>query len=203
MTGSTLGLLKLKEGFADVAFVTQTLEGNPAMDGLAAIPLGFWGLYFAVQEDNPLNEVEIAVLSEIMRKTRDGLKSEWGSLLPKEPKWSNRLVFVTFDIQETDPSYPVLLNQFFEDEVLEKFSSMGERIENPYLSSASNLLVMSKLPIPGKGLRSLALIESGQTIGYPPSAESMYFGDYPLSLSLYLLVRDVTDPKVRGCPKSC
>ena len=42
-----------------------------------------------------------------------------------------------------------------------------------------------------------ALIESGQSIGYPPSAESLYFGDYPLRLSLYLLVRDVTDPKVR------
>jgi ABC-type phosphate transport system substrate-binding protein len=198
MTGSYIGLLKLKDKFADVAFVLQTSDGHPDLDGLITIPIWFWGVYFAVEESNPLNEVEVDVLSDVFRKTRDGLKSEWGSLLPNSPRWINRLVFVTFDMAESDPSFPVLLNQFFDDEAPQNYSSMGERIETPYLAGASNLLVMSKMPQPGKGLRALSLVQSGQSVGLPPSAENMFFGDYPLRTLLFIAVRDPKEPKVRA-----
>ena len=197
MTGSLVGSLKLKEGLADVAFVLQSPD-ELDLEGLKAIPLGFWGIYFAVQEENPMSEIKEDELSEILRKTRDGLKSEWGSLLPSEPKWTNRLIFVTFDILESDPSFPILVNQFFDNEMPEKFGAMGERIENPYLASASNLVVMSKLPDPNRGLRSLSWISTGSGVGYPPSPESLFYGDYPLRLPLYLIVRDSVDPKVKA-----
>jgi len=198
MTGSYIGLLKLRDNFADVAFVLQTSDGHPGIEELTTIPIGFWGIYFAVEESNPLNEVGVDVLTEVFRKTRGGLKSEWGTLLPDSPKWGNRLVFVTFDVESSDPSFPVLLNQFFDNEVPHNFSSMGERIENPYLAGASNLLVMARMPRPGKGLRALSLVQSGQSVGFPPSAESMFFGDYPLRMSLSIVVRDPKDSKVRA-----
>jgi ABC-type phosphate transport system substrate-binding protein len=198
LTGSYIGLLKVKDGFADVAFVLQAAGGQPALDELAAVPIGFWGIYFAVEESNPLNEVSMDSLTDVLRKTKDGLKSEWGTLIPHEPKWTNRIVFVSFDVKQNDPSFPVLLNGFFNNEVPQHFSSMGEKMENPYLAGASHLMVMSRLPQPGKGLRSLAIIPDGQSVGFPPSAESMFYGDYPLRTMLYVVVRDSKDPKVRA-----
>ncbi|MDA0346120.1 MAG: hypothetical protein O3C43_00265 [Verrucomicrobia bacterium] len=198
MTGSLIGLIKLQENFADVAFVLQTAEGYPAMEGLTTIPLGFWGVYFAVQEENPLNEVPTSKLSDILQRTKDGLKSEWGSLLPEHPKWANRLIFVSFDIRGTDPSYPILLNRFFENENPQNFSSLGDQLDNPYLAGASNLVVMSRLPEPGRGLRALSLIEDNQNVGFPPSGENLFFGDYSLKTTLYLVVRDSSDPGVRA-----
>ena len=198
MTGSLLGLLKLREGLAEVAFVMQNPNEEQAFEDLQLIPLGFWGLYIAVQEENPLTEIKVEDLTEILRKTRDGLKSEWGTLLPSEPKWTNRLIFVTFDVEETDPSFPILLNQFFHNEVPEKYDSMGERIEDPYLASAANLLIMSHLPDSTRGLRSLAWIAKEENVGYPPSPQSLFYGDYPLRTPLYLAVAKKEDPKVKA-----
>lgn len=197
-SGSLVGLFKIQEGLADVAFVLQSPENEEALRSMTSIPLGFWGVYFAVTEENPVTEVDEAAMSEILRKSRDGLKSEWGSLLREEPRWTNRLIFVTYDIEETDPSFPVLLNQFFNNEVPEKFSSMGERLEDPYLASASNLLILSQLPIPNRGLRPLAWVESGQSVGYPPSPDSLFYGDYPLRLPLLLIVRDKESLQVKA-----
>ena len=198
MTGSLLGLLKLREGLAEVAFVLQNSNGEQTFDDLQLIPLGFWGVYIAVQEDNPLTEIKDEDLTEILRKTRDGLKSEWGTLMPNQPKWTNRLIFVTFDIEESDPSFPILLNQFFNNEVPEKYDSMGERIEDPYLASSANLLIMSKLPDSTRGLRSLAWIGGEENVGYPPSRQSLFYDDYPLRTPLYLAVGKKQDPKVRA-----
>ncbi|MCZ6674415.1 MAG: hypothetical protein O7C75_15910 [Verrucomicrobia bacterium] len=198
MSGSVLGLIKLKEDFADVAFVLQTSDNHPSLEGLTSIPLGFWGIYFAVADGNPSSEVRMTDLFEILRKTRDGLKSEWGPLLPGEPKWTNRLIFVTFDLKESDPSYSIFLDRFFDKVNPDNFSSMGEKIENPYLSGVSNLLVMSRLPKTGSGLRVLSLIQEGQSVGFPPSPESMFFADYPLHTRLLLVVRDPKDTKVRA-----
>ena len=198
MTGSLIGLIKLQENFADVCFVLQTAEGYPAMEGMTTIPLGFWGVYFAVQEENPLNEVPISKLSDILQRTKDGLKSEWGSIIPEQPKWVNRLIFVSFDIHATDPSYPILSSRFFENENPKNFASLGDQLENPYLAGASNLVVMSHLPEPGRGLRALSLIDENQNVGFPPSGENLFFGDYSLKTTLYLVVRDSSDPGVRA-----
>jgi ABC-type phosphate transport system substrate-binding protein len=196
MSGSLLGALKLKEGLADVAFVLQRPDELQTLEGLQVIPLGFWGIYFAVQEDNPMTELKETEITEVLRKTKDGLKSEWGSLISNEPKWTNRLIFVSFDVEETDPSFPILANQFFDNEIPENYGTMGERIEDPYLASSANLLIMSQLPDSSRGLRSLSWIKTDESVGYPPSPESLFYGDYPLRLPLYLVVADKTDPKV-------
>lgn len=196
MTGSLLGLIKLREGFADVALVLQAGD-YPSLEGLTSVPLGFWGVYIVVQEENPLSEVSIEGLAGIVRKTRDGLKSEWGTLLPNQPQWANRLIFVNFIMKKTDPSFPVLLDRFFDNKIPPNFSALGERIENPYLAGASNLLILSRIPESGKGLRVLSIIPEGQTVGFPPSKESMHFGDYPLRTSLFLVARNPRSPKVR------
>ena len=140
----------------------------------------------------------ISKLSDILLRTRDGLKSEWGSLLPNQPKWINRLIFVSFDIRSTDPSYPILLNRFFENDNPHNLSSLGDQLENPYLAGASNLVVMSHLPESGRGLRALSLIDDDQNVGFPPSGENLFFGDYSLKTTLYLVFRDSSDPKVRA-----
>ena len=139
------------------------------LEGLHVIPLGFWGIYFAVQEDNPMTELKETEIAEVLRKTKDGLKSEWGSLISNGPKWTNRLIFVSFYVQEADPSFPILVNQFFDNEIPENYGSMGERIEDPYLASSANLLIMSQLPDSSRGLRSLSWIETDESVGYPPS----------------------------------
>lgn len=197
MTGSYLGLLKLKNGFADIAFILQSSKGQPDLSEFTTVPLGFWGVYFAVEASNPLNEARETDLTAILQKTRDGLKSEWGSLLPTEPKWSNRLIFVTLDVAKSDPSFPVLLERFFENQAPDNYASLGERLENPGLAGPSNLLVLSKLPEPGSRLRTLSIIQEGQTVGFPPSSESMLYGDYSFSIALHLVVRDPNSPKVR------
>ncbi len=196
MSGSLLGTLKLKEGLVDVAFVLQRPDELQTLEDLYVIPLGFWGIYFAVQEDNPMTELKEAEITEVLRKTKDGLKSEWGSLISNEPKWTNRLIFVNFDVQEADPSFPILVNQFFGNEIPENYGNMGERIEDPYMASSANLLIMSQLPDSSRGLRSLSWIKTDESVGYPPSPESLFYGDYPLRLPLYLVVADKADPKV-------
>lgn len=198
MTGSYLGLLKLRHGFADVAFVLQTAEGHPDFSDLVSVPLGYWGVYFAVEQSNPLNEVRLMDLADILQKTQEGLKSEWGLLVPNKPKWTNRLVFVTFDLKETDPAFPVFTNWFFEGRVPENFASMGERMENTGLAGPSHLLVLSSLPMRTSPLRTLAVIQEGQSVGFPPTAESMLYGDYPLRTALHVVVRDPSSPRVRA-----
>lgn len=197
MSGSLGGLIKLREGYADVAFVLQTSEGYPTMEGLTAIPLGYWSLLVAVHEDNPLIEVSMKDMQLLFEKTNDGLKTEWGALLPDEPKWSNRLIFFTVDVETNDPSYPLFVEEFFGGVRPQKLSSFGDKLDNPYLAGPSNLLIMSRLPELGKGLRTVALIEDGKEFGYPPTSENLHFGDYPLRTSLYMVVSDENSEGVR------
>ncbi len=198
MSGSLAGLIKLREGYADVAFVLQTNEGHPVMDGLNVIPLGYWSLFLVVHEDNPLIEVSMKEVQQLFEKTNDGLKSEWGTLLPDDPKWNNRSIFFTVDVETEDPSYPLFVEEFFGGERPQKLSSFGDKLDNPYLAGPSNLLIMSRLPELGKGLRTVALIEDGKEFGYPPTSENLHFGDYPLRASLYMVVPEVKSEEVRA-----
>lgn len=75
---------------------------------------------------------------------------------------------------------------------------MGDQLENPYLAGASNLVVMSHLLESGRGLRALSLIDDDQNVGFSPSGENLFFGDYSLKTTLYLVFRDSSDPKVRA-----
>ncbi len=197
MTGSLLGLMKIREGLADVAFVIQSSETHPSLRGTSNLPLGFWGVYFAVHRDNPLTEVPLARLSELFRKTRRGLKSEWGYLLPGEPDWVNRPLLVTFALTEEDPSYPVLNHWFFRDEKVEEFGSLGENLADSYGAGPSALLVLSQMPEADRGLRLLSLVQPGDSVGFPPSRENLFFGDYPLRYTLHLVVRDIAEPRTR------
>lgn len=202
MSGSLGGLIKLREGYADIAFVLQTSEGYPGMDGLTAIPLGYWSLIVAVKEDNPLIELSLKEMQQLFEKTNDGLKTEWGMLLPDEPKWSHRSIFFTVDVGADDPSYPLFVEEFFEGERPQKLSSFGDKLDNPYLAGPSNLLIMSRLPEPEKELRTVALIEDGKEFGYPPTSENLHFGDYPLRTSLFMVIRDKKSEQTRSYLRS-
>lgn len=197
MTSSLLGLMKIREGLADVAFVIQSSQAHPSVPGTANIPLGYWSVYFAVHGDNPLTEVPLARLSDLLRKTRQGLKSEWGFLLPDEPDWANRPMLVTFGLTEEDPSYPVLNHWFFQDEAVQELGSLGEYLADPIGAGSSALLVLSQLPEVDRGLRLLSLVQTGDSVGFPPSQENLFFGDYPLRCSLHLVARDIEEPRTR------
>ena len=196
-TGSLAGLLKVQEGNADLAFVIQTNDGYPDLKELDVIPLGFWSVCVVVHEDNPLAEVSLVKLQELVLKAKDGLRSEWGMLVPKEPRWSNRVIFVTVDVRPEDPSYPLFVDSFLEGVEIRNQSSIGEKLENPYLAGSSNLLFMAHMPEPGKRLKTVSLIEDGSEIGYPPTPENLYFADYPLRMSLYLVSRDMNAERIR------
>ena len=57
---------------------------------------------------------------------------------------------------------------------------------------------MSHLLESGRGLRALSLIDDDQNVGFSPSGENLFFGDYSLKTTLYLVFRDSSDPKVRA-----
>ena len=197
MTSSLLGFEKIREGLADVAFVIHSSEAHPSIPGTANIPLGFWGVFFAVHRNNPLTEVPLIRLSELLRKTRHGLNSEWGFLLPGEPDWANRPLLVTFGLTKEDPSYPVLNHWFFQDEKVEELGSLGENPADPFGAGSSELLVLSQLPEIDRGLRLLSLVQPWDSVGFPPSQENLFFGDYPLRCSLHLIARDIAEPRTR------
>ncbi|MBC9866426.1 MAG: hypothetical protein F7O42_00835 [Opitutae bacterium] len=197
MTSSLLGDMKIREGLADVAFVIQSSEAHPSTPGTANILLGFWGVFFAVHRDNPLTEVPLNRLSELLRNTRHGLNSKWGFLLPGEPDWTNRPLLVTFGLTEEDPSYPVLNHWFFQDEKVAEFGSLGENPADPFGAGSSALLVLPQLPEVDQGLRLLSLVQPGDSVGFLPSQENLFFGDYPLRCSLHLIARDISEPRTR------
>ena len=197
MTSSLIGLVKIREGLADVAFVIQSPEEQPSLPGSTGILLGYWSIFFAVHRDNPITEVPLAGLSELLRKTRHGLQSEWGNLLPHEPDWANRPVLVTFGLTENDPSYPILNHWFFQDEKVDAFDSLGEPTDHPHGVEPYALLVASRLPEADVGHRLLSLVQPGDSVGFPPSPENLFYGDYPLRCSLHLVVRDIEDPLTR------
>ena len=197
MTSSLLGLIKIREKLADVAFVLRFSHAHPSLKETASIPLGFWGIFFVVHQDNPLSEVSITQLSDLLRKTRDGLNSGWGLLLPGEPTWTNRPVSVAFGLTEDHPSYPILAHWFFDDQKVGKFGSLGEDLADPYRAGSSSLLVLSRLPAANRGLRLLSVVQPGEMVGFPPSPENLFFGDYALRSSLHLVIGDISEPRSR------
>ena len=195
MTSSLLGLLKIREGLADVAFVLQSPEEQPLPPGSANVALGYWGIFFSVHRDNPTTEIPLAGLSELLRKTRLGLRLKWGIFLPHEPDWANRPVKVTFGLSDNNPSYPILRSWFFQDEKVDGIHFLADHAAQPHVVEPYTLLVSSRLPEAQGDLRPLSLVQPGDSVGFPPSPENLFFGDYPLRCSLNLIVRDMEDPR--------
>ncbi len=196
LSGSLLGKVKMHEGLADVALIVEQVDGVSAqVEGHVKIPIGFWGIYLGVSHDNPILKTNVSALRDVVEATYRGKSSSWQLIAGDDSYQHDRLVFLACNVEATDAAFPVFLKYFLGNKRHE-LKRLGGRIEDLNGLGDSVLVLLSYLPT-GNELKLLGVSANEESPGFPPSAENMYYGDYPLSTSFYLLLNKSADERAR------
>lgn len=198
MNGSLLGKIKMQEGLADVALIVESMDDAVEVpDGMVKIPVGFWGIYWVVSKDNPIAGTTIDVLREVVEGALRGEAISWQLFEEEDVGQRDGLIFMSSNLLKRDAAYPIFLKYFLGNKPRSDLGSLGSRMESFNGLSESSLVLLSHFPDDSE-VKLLAIATDSNAPGFTPSAENMYYGDYPLSTSFYLLVNNVEDERVRA-----
>lgn len=195
LTGSLLAQRHLQEATCDLAILTST-EKLEVPEGYMVLPFAFQTAMVVVNAENPLTEVSLTQLAGIFGQARPLEYKQWGEL-GLTGSWNSRTI--TLEALRSESSlileiftntamreYPLKTNINFHQESRGLVKKVGETIGSIGLSAVS--------PVPSN-VKVLSV--STQEFSYPPSAEAVEYGDYPLSLKFSLCFRQSRQAEMR------
>jgi len=195
--GSINALAELQAGDADVVLVAVP-DGKPLPEGMVCIPFAFEVAAVIVNDGNPTKQITLRALASAFAKS--GGADKWGNLGLKDvwaerniaayvPKSSNG---VTLDLFRS----MTIKNGAFRDG-LNVWTGRGQ-IEHIVREQAQCLVIMRGIDVPAGG-RALLVSESTDqdTFPYPPTESSVFYGDYPLRLPFYIVMRKDAPQQVK------
>lgn len=187
--GSLLGVQSLADGDSTAAILALADEADKP-GGLTLLPVGYQVAAFAVHEENPVAELTYSQLSSLYAES--GSINSWGDL-SDDTAWRERGVTLWAARSPLTMSLE-LFNAVVVDGSLLKQSvrystaTGAELLTLAREDSSSIVLVPHVQAIPSVRFMAIKSEEGGNA--YTPSADNIFFGDYPLRLPFYLAVAE-------------
>lgn len=194
--GSLEATAALEAGDADVIFLALP-QDNPPTEGVRSWPLAFEVTIVVVNENNPIQELSLADLRTLFADSGGNEEVKWGAVAA-ESSWSTRPVNL-HAVRQRDH----LNLELFRALVL---GPRDMRVNVRYWDSAATMLdqiaedstALGLVPLEEHHpqLRPLFLSLDAETQAYNATPQSVFYGDYPLRLGFYVVVRDNASPAV-------
>lgn len=198
MTGSVVGRTKLSGGTVDLAILAMPDGQAGASEGMVAVPFAFDVLTIQVNEENPLKELSIPAIESIYGTRSNRSFTKWGDL-GLEGAWATRSI----SAHAPDANHGIYRSMF------------GHMILNggplkpgvaEWAQSAQLLDIVGQdgaaiAVVPGNATtrttRALFIARKEGDYAYPPTEDSIYYGDYPLRLPFLIVYPEGSAAKVK------
>lgn len=185
--GSRLALQAIGEGDAEIAIVARTDAGMDTPEGFGRFDFGYQVSVVVVHRTNPLQEVTLRQVGSLFGGGEGIGVSEWGALGLQGP-WKGRQIAVHAYIGPENIALELLRHTCLQDSRIKPTityhrSDEGLRVgleKNPSAVGVSS-------HVPDGDLRALLVSADEGSFAFDPSADNVYFGDYPMVLPFVLL----------------
>ena len=195
--GSVNALAALRAGQADLAIIAVP-DGQTLPADLDCTPFAFDVAVVVVSENNPLKEVNLRQIAQILAKS--GNLDKWGGLGLKDP-WETRGITVYLPDSSSGVTLQLLRSMTIMSSPMK--DGIGtwttkEQLAQIVRDQTSSLVVLrgNAVPIGGRAL-AVSLKDGADQYAYLPTVDSIFFGDYPLRLPFYLAVKKDAPQEVK------
>ena len=192
LEGSLLGMDALQDGGVDASILAVPDGSGPVSSG-RAYSFGFQIVAFAVNDNNPLTELDYRQLENLFRS--NGTIENWSDLIPTD-EWQERKVNLFAARSEKVIPLEIFNSVVLRGSALKvsiRYASLdSEVLMRTAANDESALMIIPNIkPVPGVRLLAVKAEASGQS--YKPSEDNVFYGDYPLRLPFQLVVSDKVD----------
>ena len=192
LEGSLLGMEALQDGGVD-ACILAVPEGSGPVSSGKAYSFGFQIVAFAVNDNNPLNELDYRQLENLFRS--NGTIENWSDLIPSD-EWQDRKVNLYAARSGTAIPLEIFNSVVLRGSPLKagmRYPALdSEQLMRTVANDASALMIIPNIkPVPG--VRLLAVKADATAQSYKPSEDNVFYGDYPLRLPFQLVVSNEVD----------
>jgi ABC-type phosphate transport system substrate-binding protein len=200
--GSLQGVKSVESG-ESAAAILAIADNAERPSGMTLFPVGYQVVSFAVNSDNPVNELTYAQLSGMFADS--GSINSWGDL-SDDIDWKDRSITPWAARSSSTMSLElfnaVVVEGYPLKQAVRYSGTTGDELLNLALEDSSSIVLVPQIQtIPSVRFLAIKSEESGQA--YTPSADNVFFGDYPLRLPFYLAVGASTGrEEVAGILKS-
>jgi ABC-type phosphate transport system substrate-binding protein len=194
--GSLPALDRLRDGETDLAIVAIPKTDEMPGDELKLYPFAFDAAVLVINEINPLNEISTEYLGGIYGSEEEFNFSRWGEL--GITGWGNRNIKPIVATNEKSIAFELFKFHTIKTGVLRPsvaFVSESE-VEELILSDASTIGLLSRIP-ERAGLKTLMVARVEGAPAFAPTAENVFYGDYPIRLAFYIAFNSRDEAKVR------
>ncbi len=184
--GSIVALEELRSGRADIV-VAAIADGNPLPEGMLCIPLAFECAVVVVNNSNPLDKIGLDELGKIFAGGE--AMEKWGALGLSDA-WRERSISVFIPAPGEGITLPLLRSVAMQGKPVREGAGIitsASQLETVVREQSQSITLLRGLAVPSGG-RALS-ITSSEGLAYPPSVSSVFYGDYPLRLPFYVVLR--------------
>lgn len=192
LRGSRAALRALEQGEADVGIVMTPERRTVFAKGLRAVPLAYHVTHVVAPRDLPRSELTLAELAAVFGAKDAARLGQWGGLgLGRE--WANRRIVVLASDDERGLSLGLFRHVVLGDGAwrgdLQRLGSPAAVLQRLAVAEGGVALVAAPPPETAN-VKVLAIARGEGGLAFEPSPENVHAGDYPLSVPLWLVVRE-------------
>ncbi len=198
MRGTFLAVPDILSGKSDVAIVAYP-RNRHLPEGLVAIPLAYQASVVIVNSVNPIEEITTRQLFDVYSKNAKVRSENWSQLGVNEASLRN-IVALSTSFSDN------LVVELFKAEALNG-TNLGSWVNMlPKKNDVVNLIKSnnSAIAIVGKAQDSdmikvlpVSKSEGGRTYAYKPNTANVFNGDYPLTLTFYVIFKKEKVSKIK------
>ncbi len=187
-SGSRPAIDRIEAGVADLAVLVDYPEAPALPAGWMSVPLGYLTAFIVVPERLPIEQVAIADLFKAFSADSPVPNLRWGDLGGRG-EWAGIAVRPMLTRPEDGLGEPLFRHIVLADGAYRSGVSWHDTAEAALAVARREegaLLVVSRPPAPGSGLKVLRVAGSDGRGGFVPTAENLQSGNYPMGLALRL-----------------
>ncbi len=185
LDGSLRALRELEQGTIEAALLALP-EGTEGARPHRRYPVAYQIVALAVHATNPVIEVNYGQLLQVFQE--GGAITSWSQLTPAAD-WRERKVNPVIWRPQATVALELFSNTVLQGANLRAnlrfLSGRAEEVSALILNDPTALVLGPALR-PSPSVRFLAVRKEGARQAYTPSADNVFFGDYPLRLPVYL-----------------
>ncbi len=203
MNGTYSAMKEFSDGKCDIAVIALP-KGRKLPDNLMAIPLAYQVAYVIVNSINPLEEISVKILKGIFSADANPRIETWEQINVKNigmrnimPAVSNNVNNVSLELFKYEAMDGTNIASWVEN--LPTYQDLINTIK----SNNSSIAVISKAP-DSKGMKILAISKpskDGTEYAFRPDINSIFNGDYPMSMPFYIVFDKKNISKIKPLAK--
>lgn len=194
-SGSLIGERSLLSGEMDLVILALPLD-NPPKGDFRSWPLAFEVTSVVVNELNPVKELKLEQLRKIFAQSASGENETLWSALGADGTWASRQVNLHAVRQREHLNLELFRAIVLGPREMKTGVRYWSSPEKMLAAIAEDTTALGLLPVEENHpqVRSLFLSVGEGNQAYNPTPQSVFYGDYPLRLSFYLVAPNKQNP---------